>query len=261
MQTALWFLGAEQRSVWASRDDIPLSTDELARAQALRFATDRTNFVASRRFVHYVLAQHLGVATHEVTVSAALGERPCVDAPRRDTGLRFSLSRSHGHTLVGVASDHAIGVDLETMRPLDDLQSLVATALSDRERSDWLRVPEAQRLAAFYTTWTRKEALGKARATGIGAGPKQLAVPVGPLSPHSGVALQTDSDARRWLFCDAAFGSRLCASVVIDARNDDASGYSCAQQVFTGPADVAPWPDTRLPAGAQLIVLKFSDAP
>ncbi len=82
--------------------------------------------------------------------------------------MRFNLSRSHEIGLCAVAYGQDVGVDVEWMRPLDAMATLVNRFFSPKERTDWNQLEESQKLEAFYCYWTCKEAFVKARGEGLG---------------------------------------------------------------------------------------------
>ena len=97
-----------------------------------------------------------GRTAGEWRVSRALKGR--LETPYRAA----SLSHSHGHALWAATSRHEhIGVDLERVRPIDELAvaALIATDVELR----WLKMRHGpERAQAFYRLWTLKEALIKA---------------------------------------------------------------------------------------------------
>lgn len=71
---------------------------------------------------------------------------------------------------MGVAIGDPIGVDIERIRAFDDYLDVARTNFTDVE-FQWLnRQTSSERLAAFYSCWTRKEAVVKADGIGIGYG-------------------------------------------------------------------------------------------
>ena len=60
-----------------------------------------------------------------------------------------------------------MGVDVEHVRPLESMSSLVRRCFSERERAHFESLPDASRLSAFFRTWTRKEAYLKATGEGL----------------------------------------------------------------------------------------------
>lgn len=77
-------------------------------------------------------------------------------------GVHFNLSHSAGGILVAVA-EYPIGVDIETFR--SPSSGLLRRCMNEEER---LRIEQsAVPLQTFAELWTRKEAVGKCRGTGI----------------------------------------------------------------------------------------------
>jgi 4'-phosphopantetheinyl transferase len=85
--------------------------------------------------------------------------------------LKFNLSHSHGMALVGVALAVEIGVDVERVRSLPGIESLVERFFPPSEAAAYAGVPASSRERDFYRRWTRIEAVLKARGVGLyGAG-------------------------------------------------------------------------------------------
>ena len=77
-------------------------------------------------------------------------------------GVHFNLSHSAAGVLVAV-SDCPIGVDIETFRSPSD--GLLRRCMNDAERLQIEQSPVP--LQTFAELWTRKEAVGKCRGTGL----------------------------------------------------------------------------------------------
>lgn len=89
----------------------------------------------------------------------ALAEGPSGKPYFSGDGPAFSLSHTGGLAVCAFASS-ALGVDVEEIGPVDPL---LLPALHPEERAGLQRLPEADRAAAFFRLWTRKESLLKAR--------------------------------------------------------------------------------------------------
>jgi 4'-phosphopantetheinyl transferase len=72
--------------------------------------------------------------------------------------LRFNLSHSGDVTLVAVARDTEVGVDVERIRPVIEMQAIARRWLG---RDDIADEPE------FFRVWTRHEAMVKALGIGL----------------------------------------------------------------------------------------------
>jgi len=141
-----------------------LSADERTRADRFMFDVHRHRFVACRAVLRCILGQRLGIAPNEIAFDYGPSGKPAL-AGR--TGPRFNVSHSDRYALIAVA-EADVGVDIERIRPLKDMDRLAERVFSDRERQALATVPAEVRAEAFFAGWTRKEAYIKARGGGIG---------------------------------------------------------------------------------------------
>lgn len=157
--------------------------DEHERERLARFrrSADRARYLATHALARLVLAAPDGVAP-----GALVFDRTCRcgaqhGKPVLPGGPGFSLS--HAGDLVGVAvrPDGAVGLDVEQVRPVADLDALAEHVRSPAEHARGGADP-----AAFFRLWTRKEALVKATGEGLA-------------SPMTAITLATDGAAvERW---------------------------------------------------------------
>ena len=82
-----------------------------------------------------------------------------------NAALHFNLSHSDGLAALGVSHMRVLGVDIEHERPLKE--DIAERFFSRGEVAALRALPEAERLAAFYRCWTRKEAVVKAIGEGL----------------------------------------------------------------------------------------------
>lgn len=81
-------------------------------------------------------------------------------------GLNFSLSYSGDYGVIGISTEHEIGVDIERERPIADVAELSSLCFADDEQS--------QAEQAFLVAWTRKEACLKALGRGLQIRPDRV---------------------------------------------------------------------------------------
>lgn len=157
----------------------PLNEEERARAARFVFERHRRWYTAARTALRGVLGAYLGMEAAAVPIVAPPHERPTLaaEARRRANPLDFNLSHSDGLALIAVTRRAPLGVDLELLRPIND-----ALALAERHYlgDEIARVSKASgvlRDRAFFTCWTRKEAVLKSTGAGLSVAP--VLVPVG----------------------------------------------------------------------------------
>lgn len=139
-----------------------LSPEERQRADLFRRSLDRARFLAARGWLRRLLASQLLCAPGEVRIVTGDSGKPMLAC----SDLRFSAARSAGVALYATSWRMDVGVDVEAIRATADIDGIAARFFSPAEQRALASLPPAQRLAASFQCWTRKEAYVK----GIGAG-------------------------------------------------------------------------------------------
>lgn len=155
-----------------------------ADALAARVSPDQRN--RADRFATPVLrARHLAAhAWMRERLAAATG-RPPLDLAF-DTGrfgkpvlrgapaVAFNLSHSAHLAVLATAPSGNIGVDIEQLQPMVDMDLLAAHHFTAAERAELAALPAAARTRAFLLGWTRKEACMKAAGCGLQVEPSAI---------------------------------------------------------------------------------------
>jgi len=159
-----------------------LPEDETERAAHFHFARDHDRYVIARANLRRLSGRYLGLPGKEVRFQYGEYGKPgfhSVHASR----LTFNLSHAGDYALYGFTSGMAIGVDLEAEDHDIEVERLVHRFFSEREARAVLALPVEQRHAAFFRTWTRKEAFIKAHGQGLGLPLERFSVTVDLASP------------------------------------------------------------------------------
>ena len=151
-----------------------LSPDEQARADRFRRAPDRARFVASHAALRHVLARYVGIRPVDLRFGVAELGKPFLLALDGAPDLRFSLAHSGALALVAVAVGQEVGVDVEAERPLPDVLRLARRVAAPHEREALAACDADEQRRAFFRLWVAKEAVLKARGTGLHADARQV---------------------------------------------------------------------------------------
>jgi 4'-phosphopantetheinyl transferase len=161
-------LGVDLR-LWCVDLEAPADENEAlptpVRERALRFVreADRRRYLASQRALRRVL----GTAA-PWTVGAR--GKPALESGRP----HFNLGRRDRWAAIGLSDTHELGVDVETLRPIEDAAELAAMHFSARERAAVSQAAGPARDLAFLRVWTRKEACMKATGLGLSLAPSSF---------------------------------------------------------------------------------------
>lgn len=163
----LWWIelaagAGDVAAAWAT-----VSADERARATRLRVEVDRARFLLRRQALRGILGAYTGVPPHELVFDVGRFGKPTWTAPLGAPGLCFSLSHSGGVALLAVAREGRLGVDVERLRPVLDVDEIARRMFSPAECQALAAEPDAERCPAFLRVWTCKEAVVKALGGGL----------------------------------------------------------------------------------------------
>lgn len=142
-----------------------LNNEELARARAFRFESDRQRFCCSRIFLRVVLADYLDSMPARLELLVNPQGKPYLTG----SGLRFNLSHCAGVALLAVAWEVDVGIDIEmrdAITPREAMRSPWLGEFDDMFKNVLNRPAQAQAGEAFLRHWTRAEAVLKAAGSG-----------------------------------------------------------------------------------------------
>ncbi len=216
-----------------------LSRGELARADRFHFERDRRRFIVSHGGLRQILGRYLNLEPKLLQFQAGPYGKPYITPEFFDTELQFNLAHSEELALCAVVRERAVGIDLEYMRPLADMQSLAARYFSAVEYAALIRLPEDQQVSAFFNCWTRKEAYLKATGQGLSGGLNQFQVSLKPDEPPSLLAVDNSPTlAARWSLIALEPAPLYVAAAVIecpgaDPQEEGPSREGCCRQLYT----------------------------
>lgn len=178
----IWQIDLEQPEVKLQSLAQTLSSEEIARAERFYFPKHRQRFIAGRGILRSILGQYLDIEPAKVRFDYLPRGKPVLADTLADSGLSFNLSHSEGLGLCGVSYQRQIGVDIEHIRPVSDLESLAKRFFLPREYNLVRSHPSEQQPDIFFRYWTCKEAYLKATGEGL-AQLEQIEVSLTPTKP------------------------------------------------------------------------------
>ena len=174
-----------------------LDQQERERADRFHFEKHRRRFILGRGFLRALLARYLETTPEDVSFSYGPYGKPALSAQHHS--LRFNASHSHELAVYAFAQDHELGVDVEYIKRDLETADIARHFFSAYEVETLSALPEAERAAAFFRCWTRKEAYIKGIGSGLSHPLDQFDV---TLAPGDRAALLRDHrdpvEASRW---------------------------------------------------------------
>lgn len=188
-----------------------LSSDEQNRASRL-LEHLQNRFVTARGMLRVVLSYYLDFPPEKIVFKYTDEGKPVLASKtmgrRRKSELNFNLSHSNDLALYAITVGREVGVDVEQVMPVPELEIIVEQNFSPAEFDDFKSISPEKKLEAFYRHWTRKEAYAKAIGKGLSIPLDSLGVSLEPRSPIPFTRLHTaPSGISDWVLHD------LCPSL------------------------------------------------
>ncbi|GJJ00873.1 hypothetical protein RugamoR64_14110 [Duganella rhizosphaerae] len=144
-----------------------LDDDERARHRQLLRPADRHAYLAAHALQRLALAACTGLAPAQLRFRRGPRGKPSPELPAPHAALACNLSHTSGLVGCVLTRAGACGLDIETVRPLDDMEQIARLVCSPDELAQLAGLADHARQRRFFTLWTLKEAYAKATGEGI----------------------------------------------------------------------------------------------
>jgi 4'-phosphopantetheinyl transferase len=192
---SIWRVDLSEPAAVVERAAKLLTPDERERAGRGTAVVRRRRLVA-RAALRIALARWVTCAPAALRFATDPSGKPRLAGP----GPHFSVASSGDWSLIAVTSLGPIGIDIERVVALAELEGIVARRFAPEQARAILNQNGERRLQAFYRCWTRLEAHLKATGVGLARG---LDTTVG------------DPDPRAWTVASVNPGRGLIGAVVV----------------------------------------------
>jgi 4'-phosphopantetheinyl transferase len=173
----VWQLPPDEVHVWVARlDEIArraaslketLSEEESKIAGRFYFEQDRIRYVTALGVLRSILGFYLCTDPKQIEFGREKRNKPVLSGKFAPDRIQFNMSRSKELALYAFARDRSLGVDIEKMESIPEMDRIVNRFFTPREIQDYNGLPATARLEAFFRCWARKEAFLKATGDGL----------------------------------------------------------------------------------------------
>jgi 4'-phosphopantetheinyl transferase len=176
-----------------------LASDEVAKAERFYHAQDRVRFIVARGLLRVILGRYLGVSPRRLQFRYGPWGKPALAPEFGVDDLQFNLSHAHDLALYAIARNRQVGIDLEYLRSIPEVEQLVERYFSSHEKTAFHALAPCEQLGAFFRCWTCKEAFIKARGQGFSLAPDRFDVSIAPGMPATLLGVcGNGGEASRW---------------------------------------------------------------
>lgn len=144
-----------------------LTADERERAERFYFDRDRDRYIFGRGILRTLLGGYLGMDASQVPIVYGPQRKPALELLDVAKTLHFNLAHSHEKAAYAFGWDRPVGIDLEQIRPLPDVDELVQRFFTPGESALIRSLSGNKKWDTFFQIWTCKEAILKAHGSGL----------------------------------------------------------------------------------------------
>jgi 4'-phosphopantetheinyl transferase len=166
----VWSVSLEPGEEFIEKCKSVLSEGEKSRIDWFSFLQVQNNYIISQGVLRLILAGYLNIEPSQVQLSKHAKGKPFV---LNDASLFFNLSNSGKKAVFAFSRNTEVGIDLEMIRTLPDLEELIQKNFSPQERYFIMKNAD-EKLKRFFLFWTIKESYLKAIGEGMRLTPDNL---------------------------------------------------------------------------------------
>ncbi len=160
----LWWVFVPELLAHVEQFSRILSADEMNRALRFRFEEHRQRFIIARAVLRQILQLYTERSASDIVFLQGERGKPYLQDNPLD--LQFNVSHSHDMAVYAFTTQAEIGVDIEKIEPRFS-DGVAERFFSQDECRELSKLPEDQRITAFYHLWAGKEAIIKALGEGL----------------------------------------------------------------------------------------------
>lgn len=177
-----------------------LDAREMERASRIPNVQKRRSFEVAHGVLRFLLGRYVGCDPGAIALASEHEGKPKLAFA---AGIEFNMTHSAEWAAFAFSSNCAVGVDVEQVRALPGLQTIMRRVLCAEEAAELMLLSECDRERGFFCCWTRKEAYAKAIGMGLLAGFDQFRVAPHPDRPARMIHADFDgATAAAWAIDD-----------------------------------------------------------
>ncbi|NEQ40924.1 MAG: 4'-phosphopantetheinyl transferase superfamily protein [Okeania sp. SIO3I5] len=197
-----------------------LSSDEIERAKRFYFEKDKNRFIIARGTLRKILSRYLNIEAQKLQFAYSDRGKPYLT----NTSILFNLSHSQDLALYAITQVNLIGIDLEYIRPMNDVENLAKRFFSPQEYNLISQLPPQKQQETFFKLWTCKEAYLKATGDGLAGGLEKVEICLTPEKPVEFFSINGDiEEASHWYLHQFIPQANYIAAVAVAGKNQNLS--------------------------------------
>lgn len=166
----VWQISTDISEVKLAKYKSVLSENELEKASFFEFEKVKSSYIISQGALRLLLSKYINIPTSLVKLGRKEKGKPF---SINDSGLYFNMSNSGELVVIAFSRGSEVGIDIEKIRPLPDLEKMIASNFTANEIK-FINGKPAEKSNRFFRFWTIKESYLKAIGEGMRLPPSNI---------------------------------------------------------------------------------------
>ncbi len=172
----LWLAPLESMAPYIGFLQSTLAPDEMERAEHFHYTKDRNCYIATHGLLRKILSRYINISPERIRFQYNIHGKPYLKPLHNKAELQFNMSHSFDFALYGIAYNDEIGIDIEQISPIPEIDKLMDDYFTVEEKSHFKMLSLNDRIEKFFRYWTLKEAYMKAKGRGLDLSVSQVEV-------------------------------------------------------------------------------------
>lgn len=199
-----------------------LPESEAKKAGRFRFETHKNRFIKGRFMLRSLLGMYLDIDFYDQEFHANRYGKPAVHKFHDDNSIHFNISNSENIYVCAFSQNSDIGIDIEKIHDLPDMDRIIARFFSEDEKRRFCSLPLPGRTNTFFKYWTRKEALLKAMGMGLSFPLDKVSVLANESDATQGSIIARNQNAEtEWTFRDIKIFDGFASALALEGKHRD----------------------------------------
>jgi len=202
-----------------------ISESEAKKAGRFHFKIHQDRYVKGRFMLRSVLGMYLDSDFYDQEFHANFYGKPALQKHPEDHSIRFNISNSENICVCAFSQNSEIGIDIEKIHDLPDMDQIIAASFSDEEIRKIHSLSEPDLTRTFFQYWARKEALIKAMGMGLSHPMNNVNVVTRDENPSQLMIKTERSDiSEEWTLLDMDICTGFAAALALQGKHHDLAG-------------------------------------
>jgi 4'-phosphopantetheinyl transferase len=221
-ETHIWAIDLDQWNLSCLEAVKALPETEARKARRFRFETHRNRYIKGHFILRSLIGMYLDIGFYDDEFHANRYGKPAVKKLHEDNPIHFNISNSENIYTCAFSQNSDIGIDIEKIHDLQDMDRIIAEFFSDEEIRRFHSLPEPNRMQTFFKYWARKEALLKAMGMGLSYPMNKVDVVTGDENSSQLITKVGDSDiSNHWTLLDMDICIGFTSALALQGEHHD----------------------------------------